>query len=71
MFRCQDIARELGYDRTWPVANECGRLHRLGQIGKTKIPVEGKAKPVTYYHALNHSRPASADRADQQQEASA
>jgi hypothetical protein len=48
-FRCQEIAAELGYDRTHPVANECGRMHRKGQIARQRVPVKGRSQPITYY----------------------
>lgn len=56
MHRCQDVAHSLGYDRTWPVANECGRLWREGQLSRTRVPVEGRRKPITYYAAPDEAR---------------
>lgn len=56
LHRCQDVARDLGYTRTWAVANEMGRLYRDGLLVRTRVPVEGRSKPITYYADADEAR---------------
>jgi len=60
LHRCQEVAVGLGHTQTWAVANECGRLYRRGHLTRSRVPIEGRTTPVTYYAAaaeVHHRRP--------------
>lgn len=51
-YRAREVAADLG-DKTQPVANELARMARDGEVVRERLPVEGRAQPITLYRAVD------------------